>query len=76
MSELNFLIDFWCTTDKNGSMTWAIYRYEISILHYFSNENIDPEVILSIYNYFFCEQGLDCRGWKLTFWVQKLDAQG
>ena len=25
MSEFNFLVDFWRTTDENGSMTWVVY---------------------------------------------------
>ena len=39
--SFNLLVNFWTTVDKNGSMTWTVTEYEISILYYFNNKNID-----------------------------------
>ena len=40
-SKFNLFVNFWHTTDKNGSMTWSIQNNKISILYYFNDENID-----------------------------------
>ena len=39
--SFNLLVNFWTAVDENGSMTWTVTEYEISILYYFNNENID-----------------------------------
>ena len=75
MSQFNFLVDFWRTIDKNGSMTQAVYANKISILYYFNNENINLEYILSVLNIFAREWNLGRFGWKLPFRMQKLDAE-
>ena len=49
---LNFMVNFWCTVDENGSITWTVSNDEISILYYFNDENIDLQKILSLLNEF------------------------
>ena len=39
--SFSLLVNFCTTVDENGSMTWTVTEYEISILYYFNNENID-----------------------------------
>ena len=69
--SFNFFVNFWTTADENGSMTWNVTHDKISILYYFSDENIDLEQILSLLNKFVETYGLHTRGWKLPF-VMKL----
>lgn len=41
--SFNLLVNFWTTVDENGSMISTVTEYEISILYYFNDENIDLE---------------------------------
>ena len=56
-------------------MTWSIFNNEISILCYFNDENIDLEYILALLNSFAREYGLESRGWKLPFRMQKSNSE-
>ena len=66
MSEVkmsfNFLVNYWTTADENGSMTWNVTHDKISILHYFNDENIDLEQMLSLLNNSDESYGLQTRG--------------
>ena len=66
----NFMVNFWCTVDENGSITWTVSNDEISILYYFNDENIDLQKILSLLNEFVEAYGLQQHGWKLSFHMQ------
>ena len=50
--SFNFVVNFWTTVDKNGSITWSVTRDKISILYYFNDEDINLENILSLLNTF------------------------
>ena len=66
----NFMVNFWTTVDKNGSITWSVTRDKISILYYFNDEDINLENILSLLNTFARTYGLNSQGWKLPFRMQ------
>ena len=68
--SFNFTINFWTTVDENGSMTWNVTQDKISILYYFTDENIDLQNILSVLNDFVRTYSLDTQGWKLPFTMQ------
>ena len=45
--SFNFFVNFWNTADENGRMTWTFTDQKISVLYYFSDDNIDLEKMLS-----------------------------
>ena len=48
-------------------IAWTVTEDKMSILHYFNDENIDLENILSLLNNFAFTYGLDAQSWKLPF---------
>ena len=69
------MINFWTTVDENGSMTWNVTQDKISILYYFTDENIDLQNILSVLNDFVRTYSIDTQGWKLPFTMQVLNSE-
>ena len=73
-TAFNFLVNFWRTIDKNGSMTWTISDNHISIL-YFNDENLDLQKILNVLNSYARSLGIAQRGLKLPFTMQVSDSE-
>ena len=56
-------------------MTWSILNDKISILYYFSDENIDLEKVLELLNSLSHAYGLEQRSWKLPFTMQNSNSE-